>query len=98
MEVRAYLSYRRIKEQMTFWRSAHGHEVDILIGDHTAIEVKATRKVSPGDLKGLKALSEEGVFRNFYLVSRDKISSLKGDIKAICWEKFLSELWEGRIL
>lgn len=32
-------------------------------GDHTAIEVKATATVSNVDLKGLRALAEEGRFK-----------------------------------
>ena len=32
MELRAYLSYRRKKLPLTYWRSKSGHEVDLLIG------------------------------------------------------------------
>ncbi len=32
MELRAYLSYRRKKLPLTYWRSKNGHEVDFLIG------------------------------------------------------------------
>jgi len=58
MEIRAYLSYRRRKLPFPYWRSTHGHEVDFLIGEKTAVEVKATSRVVPGDFKGLKALAE----------------------------------------
>jgi hypothetical protein len=40
MEIRAYLGYRRIKLSLSFWRSTHGHEVDFLIGEKVAVEVK----------------------------------------------------------
>jgi predicted AAA+ superfamily ATPase len=46
LELRAYLAYRRRPERLAYWRSTHGHEVDFVVGDHTAIEVKATRRVS----------------------------------------------------
>lgn len=98
MEIRAYLNYRRIKDPMTFWRSTHGYEVDILVGDHTAIEVKATRKTSVKDFKGLKALAEENVFKKLYLVSQDKISKREGNITTIHWKEFLQHLWNDRIL
>ena len=44
MELRAYLSYRRKKIPLTYWRSKNGHEVDFLLGTRTAIEVKASKK------------------------------------------------------
>lgn len=98
MELRACLSYRRIKEPLTFWRSTHGFEVDFLVGDHTAIEVKATNKVTAKDLKGLKALSEEKKFKNYYLVSQDPIASKSGEINLLPWEIFLKKLWANGIL
>ena len=62
MELRAYLSYRRKKIPLNYWRSKNGHEVDFLLCTRAAIEVKAAKKISRNDFKGLKYLSEEGVF------------------------------------
>ena len=42
MELRSYLSYRRIKKKLTYWRTRTGFEVDFLIGSSAAIEVKST--------------------------------------------------------
>lgn len=97
MELRAYLSYRRLKESLYFWRSVQGFEVDFLIGDHTAIEVKVTPKASQKDFKGLKALKEEGGFKNFYLVTQDRIPSKKEEITQIYWETFLERLWNDTL-
>ena len=96
MELRAYLSYTRKKLTLTYWRSKNGHEVDFLLGTRTAIEVKATKKISSNDLKGLKYLKEEGVFQNFILVSQDPISTLTDNILTIPWQKFLSDLWKDK--
>lgn len=98
MEIRAYLSYRRIKRPLTYWRSTHGHEVDFLIGEKTAVEVKAASRVTPRDFKGLKAFSEEGIFEEFFLVSQDIVSTRQENILAIHWEQFLERLWQGEIL
>ena len=98
MELRAYLSYRRKKLPLTYWRSKNGHEVDFLLGTKTAIEVKATKKISRNDFKGLKYLKEEGVFKNFILVSQDPLSTLTEDILATHWEKFLSDLWQDKFI
>ena len=78
-----YLSYKRKKIPLNYWRSKNGHEVDFLLGTRTAIEVKATKKISSNDLKGLKYLSEEGVFQNLILVSHDPVSMLAGNILTI---------------
>jgi predicted AAA+ superfamily ATPase len=98
MEIRAYLSYRRKKLPLTYWRSKSGHEVDFLIGTRTAIEVKASRKISRNDLKGLNYLKEEGVFQNLILVSQDPISTLANSILTVPWQKFLSDLWKDKFV
>lgn len=38
MELRAYLSYRRKKLPLTYWRAKSGHEVDFLIGGKEGIK------------------------------------------------------------
>lgn len=93
MELRAYLGYRRIGDSLCFWRTSHGFEVDFVIGDHTAIEIKSTRKVSPSHLKGLKALQEEGACKNYYLVSHDSIARQSEHIHCMPWPEFLKKLW-----
>ena len=98
MELRAYLSYRRIKLPLTYWRSKSGHEVDFLIGTRTAIEAKASRKISKNDLKGLKYLKEEDVFKNLILVSQDPVSTLSENILTVPWQKFLSDLWKDKFV
>ncbi len=98
MELRAYLSYRRKRLPLTYWRSKNGHEVDFLIGTRTAIEVKASKKITKNDLKGLKYLKEEGVFQNLILVSQDPVSTRSEDILALPWQKFLTDLWEDKFI
>lgn len=98
MEIRACLSYSRIKLPFTYWRSTHGHEVDFLIGERTAVEVMATSRVAPGDFKGLKALAEERIFTEFFLVSQDAVATRHADIQAIHWEDFLKRVWNGEII
>jgi len=59
-------------EPLSFWRSASGFEVDFIIGDHTAVEVKAKDNVSPQDLKSLRALREEKLLNRFVCVCLEK--------------------------
>ena len=46
-------------ETVHHWRSSSGFEVDFILGDHSAIEVKAKEIVSARDLRSLHALAEE---------------------------------------
>jgi uncharacterized protein len=98
MEIRSYLSYKRKKLPLTFWRSTHGHEVDFLVGETTALEVKASKKVSSRDFKGLRALNEEGIFKNLLLISQDPINTKDGVFQALYWEGFLDRLWNDEFL
>ncbi len=97
MEIRAYLSYRRKKDKLTYWRSTHGYEVDFLVGNKAAVEVKASKRVSRGDLKGLKMLNEESVFNTLFLVSQDTISTRDGPFHSVHWEEFLKLLWNDKL-
>ena len=98
MEIRAYLDYRRIREPLTFWRTTNGVEVDFLIGEKAAIEVKSTARATEKDKKGLRALQEEGVFQNFYLVTQDRIKTKKDNIIQIHWKDFLQQLWDDAVV
>jgi uncharacterized protein len=98
MELRAYLSYSRNKSPLSYWRSTHGNEVDFLIGEDVAIEVKSSQRVTISDYKGLKALNEEGIFQDLYLISQDPVASKKDKINALHWKDFLEMLWKGKII
>ena len=98
MELRAWLSYTRREEELSFWRTRHGYEVDFLIGSEVAIEVKASKSVSSRDLKGLRALAEEGICQKFYLVSQDSLNKKYEQFHVLHWRTFLDQLWEDKLL
>ncbi len=98
MELRSYISYRRIKTDLYYWRTKEGLEVDFVIGKKAAIEVKASSSVHPGDLKGLKAITSEAGFEKRILVCMEEMPRLTSDaIHILPWRHFLSELWADRI-
>jgi len=96
-EVRAYNSYHRKHAQLKFWREKHNAEVDLVIDDDVAIEMKATKKVSPSDLKGLLALQQEQVFKKLILVSQDPIERKADGMQLMYIENFLKRLWDGKV-
>ena len=100
-ELSAYLDYNKRKEKLSYWRTRQSSfEVDFVIGDEVAIETKTTKLVNENkDLRGLRALKEEGIFKKYIVVSRDSISRTTDDgIILLPWSLFLDWLWEGKII
>jgi len=98
LELLAYLSYNRKSEKLTFWRSQSGFEVDFILGDHAAIEVKSAESVSDRSLKGLRAFMEEGLTKKHIVVSCEKDYRKVDEIEIYPWELFLEKLWGGEFL
>ncbi|MGE3919365.1 MAG: ATP-binding protein [Gammaproteobacteria bacterium] len=98
LELRAYLSYRRKNFPLSYWQSKNGQEVDFIIGDDVAIEVKSTTRVQDKHLRGLKAFAEEGICKRYILVSRDKLKRRVDDFELMHWEMFLELLWSNDII
>jgi len=97
MELSAYLSYRNRKEKLRFWRSLDRHEVDFIIGDEIAVEVKSTRKINKDDFAGINALREEGILKAFFIVSNDPVDIVKDGVNCLNWKTFLQRLWADRL-
>ncbi len=98
LELRARLDYRRIDEPLTYWRSRSRLEVDFLIGDRIAIEVKAKPRVVRRDLSGLRALSEELSLERKIVVSAEPRRRIDEGIEILPVRQFLEELWAGSII
>lgn len=96
-ELRAYISYKNIHLPLRFWRSKSGLEVDFIVGDKMAIEVKSGKKVTSYEHKSLLAIKEENRWKHLIIVSRDPMeASFKNGIRHIYWENFLTYLWEDQ--
>jgi len=77
------------------WRSTSGFEVDFILGDHTAIEVKAKENISVQDLKSLRALAEEKKFKRYLCISLDPRPRTLNGVSILPYRKFLNDLWSG---
>ena len=94
LEVRAFLSYARKDVRMYYWRSTSGFEVDLILGDSWAVEIKSADPVRDKHLKGIRALKEEGNIQNFAVVSHDRYERrTSDDIFIFPWKTFLKKLW-----
>jgi len=94
-ELLAYCDYSDRNIKLKFWRSTDKCEVDYILGDAVAIEVKHTSSVTEKDLKGLTAIHAEGKWRHKIVVSRDPIPRRIGDIDILPVEEFLQRLWNN---
>lgn len=97
LELRAYLSYRRLPFALQYWRSVTGFEVDCVVGDRLALEFKSADAVSDRHLRGLKALREEGLIKDYAVVSMDPVPRRVDGIAIYPWREFLGSLWGGRL-
>lgn len=82
-------------DPLSYWRSTSGFEVDFIIGDHTAVEVKAKRNLSASDLKSLQALAEEERLKHYLCVSLEPRMRKIGGIIVYPYKEFLEALWSG---
>jgi predicted AAA+ superfamily ATPase len=93
-ELAAYRDYRT-GEPLHHWRSTSGFEVDFILGEHTAIEVKAKENVAGRDLRSLRALAEEEALRRYVCVSLEPRRRKVDGIEVLPYAAFLEELWAG---
>ncbi|MEN8758108.1 MAG: AAA family ATPase [Desulfobacterales bacterium] len=82
-------------ERLSYWRSTSGFEVDFILGDHTAVEIKAKKNVSAKDIKPLRMLAEEAILKQYVCVSLEPRRRKVGDIDILPYKEFLDLMWDG---
>lgn len=98
-EIKAWLTYNGNEEQLTFWRTHSGLEVDAVIGDaRVAIEIKSVEEVLPRHLKGLKAFAEDYPSARTIIVSLDPFNRHIDNIECIYVLDFFKKLWSQESL
>lgn len=98
-EIVAYLSYTYSTEDLTYWRTSSGYEVDAIIGlGRIAIEIKSTEEVNTRHIKGLKAFLEDFPMARCIVVSLDNEKRLLNGVEVFPVKRFLSALWNAEII
>ena len=98
--LRAWIAYGGGDQTLSFWRTKAGVEVDfVLYGEDTflAIEVKASRRISGKDLKGLRAFLEDYPQARSCLLYRGRDRQKIDGIACLPCDEFLSELVPGSL-
>jgi predicted AAA+ superfamily ATPase len=95
----AYSHYSRLDFPITFWRTASGAEVDIILGNaDVAVEVKSSENATE-NTKGLHLFCEEHRCGKSLIVSRDPVARrLPSGVTVLPWQTFCEMLWGGEIV
>lgn len=95
-EIIAYIGYFKPMQNLSYWRTTSGYEVDAVIGNAVvAIEIKSAVEVQSHHTKGLKAFSEEFPEARLIMVSLDKYPRRMNNVEIYPATQFLSMLWKG---
>lgn len=95
-ELKAAVEYFDSGLPLCYWRSRSQFEVDFLLGDEIAIEVKAKRTVTAKDERSLLALAEEiPLKRKMIVCFETQRRRSESGIDIIPAEEFFAQLWGG---
>jgi predicted AAA+ superfamily ATPase len=101
--LRTYMAERELAEEVAYWAPAESKrlEVDFVLrrgAELCALEVKASRRVHPGDLAGLRAIAELSGLRRRILIHRgERPTRTEDGIDAWPVETFLEALEGDRL-
>ncbi len=93
--LRAWNDYRGAPNELFFWRTKAGNEVDFVVygpGQFTAVEVKNTERVRAKDLHGLRAFHEDYPEADLLFLYRGRDRLRIGEITCVPCEDFLRGL------
>jgi predicted AAA+ superfamily ATPase len=99
-ELCAYNMYEEKFAEFYYWQLASGIEVDFIVNHiDCAIECKSSNRVSTNHLKGLRQLAvDHPEVKRRILVCLDRKDRKTDDgIEILCYESFVSMLWDGRL-
>ncbi|MBO7587003.1 MAG: ATP-binding protein [Bacteroidales bacterium] len=97
-ELIAYLGYQQREEEIRYWRTSSGLEIDVVLGDaKVGIEIKSTKELRNNQLKGLRSFGKDYPEARLIAVTLDKYRRLVDNIEIIPVLEFFADLWSGKI-
>ena len=97
-ELSAFVAYRGLDEQLSYWRLPSKIEVDFIVGDmRLAIEAKASARITSDHLKGLRTLAQEhpDAGRRIVVCLEPRPRRTNDGIDIIGATDFVRRLWQG---
>jgi predicted AAA+ superfamily ATPase len=98
LEIKAYIDYFATDSKIEFWRADRESEVDFVLNEDIAIEVKSSNLVHEKHIKGLQVFSKKGPCQRQIVVSLDSEPRKIGKVDVLPVKLFLEMLWEGEII
>ena len=97
-ELVAYLGYHNWTNDISYWRTGSGVEVDVVLGNaEVGIEIKSTAEVKDSQLRGLRSFGADYPSARLLVVSRDPHRRRMGNIEIFPVREFLASLWDDSI-
>lgn len=97
-ELRAYVSYFRKDETLSYWHTYNNKEIDVVVGQaQIGIEIKSASEIQPKHLSNFKDYHDEFPDSRCIIVSRDRLTRRNGNIEIMYVFDFLRQLWAGEI-
>ena len=99
-ELSAYIAYREVAVELSYWRLAGGTEVDFVVGDGlVAVEAKAGARIANRHLKGLRSFAQDHpeVARRVLVCLEPRPRRTEDGIDVLPAEDFAARLWRGEL-
>jgi uncharacterized protein len=99
-EVNAYSHYLERDLDLSYWGLAGGTEVDLIVNDmEYALEIKSSAQIKTEHLKGLRTLLEDHphLKKRMIVCLESKHRITPDGIEILPYQKFVQELWAGRL-
>lgn len=91
-ELAAYRDYVS-NGSVHYWRSEDRYEVDFILDESVAVEVKGSSRLSKDDFKGLRALQAEKSMKSHIIVCLESVPREVEGVHVMPWKYFLKNLW-----
>lgn len=98
LELKAYQGYVNRDLTLNFWNSPREGEVDFILNQQIAIEVKSSAKISNQHMSGLSKYSSLFPTKRKIIVCLEAKKRKIGDVEIMPLVSFLNELWAGKIV
>ena len=99
-ELSAFVRYREVDGELSYWRLASGVEVDFVLGDmRLAIEAKSSERVTSDHLAGLRTLVQDHprVRRRIVVCREPRARRTEDGIEILPASVFVQRLWTGEL-
>jgi predicted AAA+ superfamily ATPase len=99
-ELSAFVRYREVDGELSYWRLASGVEVDFVLGDmRLAIEAKSSERVTSDHLAGLRSLVQDHprVRRRIVVCREPRARRTEDGIEILPASVFVQRLWAGEL-